>query len=98
MHCRCSRRPPEAAPDVNQHHKHRHPADDEIAKDGGSVIDATEEQRTDTHVAVDGGISHEGELPSHKTPGERRSTGGKQSEKPQSVTPPIEHSREQCPK
>src|ERR1700691_2881418 len=98
MRCRVSRTPPEAAPDLDQHDQHSHSANDEIAPNSNIVRNPTEEQRADAHVAVHRGVSNEGKLPAYEPPGKRRPTGDKQSEKPQAVALPNEHSREQCPK
>ena len=79
--------PPEAARDQDQHDEHGDAGNDEIAQDSGVATQVADEDRTDAHVAVDGGVGHEGKLPAREAPGERCATGGKESEKPYARSP-----------
>jgi hypothetical protein len=98
MRCRFSNFPPEAARDPDQDNEHSSAGNNEITQDSSIAVYAAKEDRTDTHVAVDGGIGNECKLPARNAPGERPGTGRKQSEKPYAGIPPIEDAGEQCPK
>src|SRR6266481_6098407 len=98
MRCRLSHFPPEAARDLDQHDEHGDAGNEEIAQDSGIAIYVADEDRTEAHIAVDGGVSDEGKLSAREAPGERCATDGKESEKPYHVTLPIEDPGEQCPK
>src|SRR6266567_8817803 len=98
MRCRLSCFPPEAARDLDQHDEHGDAGHEEIAQDSGIAVYIANEDRTDAHVAVDGGVSDEGKLPAREAPGERCAAGCKESEKPQDVALPIEDPGEQRPK